>query len=134
MSTRTLSGALFVVPLALGIMLMGAGFRYHFDQTATGDTFGVSPSLNSLGLSAKSWDAYLTVAGIRTFIIGANIFVFTLLGDRRGTGIAVCWSVLTPILDDFIPFNYGADPWATALKFHWVPAALSGWLAYQLLA
>lgn len=132
-----LSGALYAFPLALGGGLLLAGFRYAFDQHSTGESFGVPPSVSAVsptpGGPRRSGDVYMTVAGIRTFILGANIVGFALLRDRRATGLATLWAVLVPIADGAVAFEQSATPWKTAITFHWGPAVLAGYLAYALL-
>ncbi|KAJ3024230.1 hypothetical protein HKX48_004503 [Thoreauomyces humboldtii] len=128
-----LNGPLYAIPLALGVALMGAGFRYTFDQAGTATTFGVAASASrsaQRGLAAG--DVYMTVAGIRNFTLGATIALCAGLRDRRSTGLVILGAVLVPLLDGVVAFRHAANPWATAL-LHWVPATGAGVLAYALL-
>lgn len=135
MTYPPLQGALYAFPLVLGTGLVAAGLRYILDQPGTAETFGVEPSasLSPQRGRGSAGDVYMTVAGIRTVFLGANITAFALLHDRRATGVAVLLTAVVPLADGFVAFRHAGAPWVTALKSHWVGAGLAGWLAYALL-
>lgn len=129
-----LEGPLYAFPLGLGGFLLAAGVRYILDQPGVGKSFGVPPSVSVSPKRKKAaGDVYMTVAGIRVLFLGANILAFTLLRDRRATGVAVLGSVIVPIADGIVVFRHASKPLGTALGLHWVPAALTAFLAYKLL-
>ncbi|KAL8283477.1 hypothetical protein RQP46_005580 [Phenoliferia psychrophenolica] len=107
----TLSGPLYFFPIILGSGLVAAGLRYGFDQSGTGKTYGIPPSasVSSRQTPAKTGDVYMTVAGIRVFMLGANVLAFALLRDRRGTGIATLVAVAVPIADGVVAFRHAKD-------------------------
>lgn len=75
----------------------------------------------------------MTVAGIRTFVLGLNVVVFALIRDRRATGLATLLTVVVPIADGVIAWRHSKTPWRTAMAFHWGPAILAIYLTYSLL-
>lgn len=134
MTYPELEGPLYFIPLALGSALMAAGVRYSFDQPGTGSTFGVPPAASPSPRGPKA-DVFMSVAGIRTFLLGGSIVAFALLRDRRATGVAVLHAVLVPLADGVVAFRRAKreERLGTAVRAHWGPAVLAGWLAYNLL-